>query len=215
MNLEILGSLPDINALERRMKALATLDALLCEDWEDRYYSFDASWSDGETMGSMNDGCGDHFFIHFSKVGAAIVGLAHEAPGITWEEPWPWLYADLPAAFEKDFLNEPAFETKNATFCAWRLADADAWSCGRSPHGDIEDGSAELLEILTTDHSGFLEYANDYYEDEVEDRPIDPEAVAAIYALEPLTPELAARINPDCSLEDLQEDLTAIGYPIG
>ena len=71
-------SLPSIANLRRRSQALAMLDAIVCPDWEGRYYSYNAGWSEGEEMGSMRNGSGDDWFILFSDCGAAIKGLDHE-----------------------------------------------------------------------------------------------------------------------------------------
>jgi hypothetical protein len=35
------------------------LDAIVCPEWEHRYYSFNANWAADEVMGSMRDGSGD------------------------------------------------------------------------------------------------------------------------------------------------------------
>lgn len=32
------------------MQALAMLDAIVCPDWEGRYYSFNVSWGEAEAM---------------------------------------------------------------------------------------------------------------------------------------------------------------------
>jgi hypothetical protein len=51
-------------------------------------------------------------------------------------------------------------------------------------------------------------FAADYYE---VDLPLD--AVAAVYAHEPLTPPVIARLNADASIDMLREDVAEIGYP--
>lgn len=61
--------LPDIESLRRRSQALAMLDAIVCPEWEGRYYSFNASWGETEAMGSMRNGSGDDWFILFSPLG--------------------------------------------------------------------------------------------------------------------------------------------------
>lgn len=51
--------LPDIANLKRRTKALAMLEAIVCPEWEYRYYSYNSRWSSGEEMASMRNGQGD------------------------------------------------------------------------------------------------------------------------------------------------------------
>ena len=59
------SGLPDIRVLRRLTRSLAVLDAVLFPEWEERYHSFDASWSTGELMASPEDvkrelGLGSH-----------------------------------------------------------------------------------------------------------------------------------------------------------
>ena len=61
-----LSFLPDVEQLRRLLQSMAMLDAILCPEWDLRYYSFNARWADGEQMGSMRDGCGDDLFVHFA-----------------------------------------------------------------------------------------------------------------------------------------------------
>ena len=56
-----LRELPNVDELKRMFQSLALLDAILMPDWEYRYYSFDANWSDEEMLASMRDGSGDAF----------------------------------------------------------------------------------------------------------------------------------------------------------
>ena len=62
-----LTMLPSSATLERTCKGLALLDAILCEDWQYRLFSFNAAWSADrrERMASMRNGEGDAWFIVF------------------------------------------------------------------------------------------------------------------------------------------------------
>lgn len=55
--------------LERICKGIAALDAMLWEEWQDRYYSFDHAWntSAGQRMASMRNGEGDEWFMVFDS----------------------------------------------------------------------------------------------------------------------------------------------------
>lgn len=74
-----LSLLPDVDGLRRTWQSMAMLDAILCPEWQFRYYSFNAAWAVGEQMGSMRDGSGDDLFAHFGPVGCWLKGFAHEA----------------------------------------------------------------------------------------------------------------------------------------
>ena len=55
--------LPEIDTLKKRMQSLAALDAVVCPDWENRYFSFDKAWALGESLGSIRNGSGDEVFV--------------------------------------------------------------------------------------------------------------------------------------------------------
>ncbi len=205
-----LRRLPDIPTLRRITQALAMLDAILSPAWDHRYYSFDARWAEGEMMASMRNGSGDHWFALFTRAGVALHGLAHEAPAYRMDDPWPGIFDALPGDFRANFLEEPAFDTANSTFCIWRRATDGAWSSGplKLPPGDDPDGSADLLSILDGDPSRYCSFATSYYE-----RPILPDDVASIYRHAPLTEALIRRLNPSVTLASLEGDIDEIGYP--
>src|SRR5262245_49946339 len=114
-----LSELPDIPTFRRLTRALAMLDAILSPEWEFRYYSFNSHWADGEMMASMRNGSGDHWFALLTATGIVLHGLAHECPTFQHSSPWPGVFDSLPAEFHASFLNEPAFDTANSTFCIW------------------------------------------------------------------------------------------------
>jgi hypothetical protein len=107
-------------------------------------------------------------------------------------------------------VDEPAFDARNCTFCLWRRTGGAGWEHGpvEFPDGDDADGSALLLGILDGRPESYRAFAADYYE---VDLPLA--AVAAVYAHEPLTPALIARLNADASIDMLGEDVAEIGYP--
>lgn len=205
-----LGGLPDIHGFRRLTRALAMLDAILSPDWQDRYYSFNSRWADNAMMASMRNGSGDHWFALLTSAGVALHGLAHEYPMFRRHSPWPGIFDALPAEFHTNFLNEPAFDTANSTFCIWRRATDDGWSGGavQAPPGDDPDGSAWLLSILAGKPEQYVQFAAEYYE-----REIKLADVVAAYRHVPLTEALVKRLNPAVHLESLEGDMTEIGYP--
>lgn len=203
-----LSALPDIDGFRRVTRALAMLDAILSPDWEFRYYSFNSRWGDGEMMASMRNGEGDHWFALICPAGVALHGLAHEAPSFTPDQPHPAIFGSLPPEFKTNFHDEPAFVTANSTYCIWRRAADDRWHCGAPPELCAQDGSEDFLPILLGQPQHYVEFAADYYE-----RQLDLADVAAVYGHQPLSEELVGRLNPDVSLDDLEDDIDEIGYP--
>src|ERR1700740_1935501 len=107
-----LSALPEAVGLRRLCRSRAMLDAILCPEWPYRYHSFNANWAAGEEMASMRDGCGDGYFILFTKAGAIMKGFAHESEA--WRrtsqrgQPLPGMFDGVPEEFA-GFLDEPAF----------------------------------------------------------------------------------------------------------
>jgi len=99
------------------------LDAILCPEWQFRYYSFNAGWAPGEQMGSMRNGSGDELFAHFGAAGCWLKGFAHENPLSPYRENpkrvWPGVLDNVPGEFA-GCLREPAFSVEDVTFCIWR-----------------------------------------------------------------------------------------------
>jgi hypothetical protein len=217
--LDVAQALPEIDAVRDRSRALAMLDAILSPDWESRYYSYDAAWSDGEEMASMRDGSGGDYSIVFSEAGAFIRCFDHESvmnPYATGAL-WPGLVESVPEVFA-GCVTEPAFSTENdllrATAVLWRETGDDTWHTGDVAMPDSDDDAdpdgADWLLDLHTDPAptGYALFAEEYFEARV-----DVQAVRLIYALTPLTEDLVQWLNPARSLADLDDDITEIGYP--
>ena len=204
-----LDRLPEIEDFIRITQSLAALDAILSSDWEYRYYSFDSKWSDNQQMASMRDGSGDQWFSVISKQGVALLGLAHESPQYTPDNPKPWVYDQLPPEFDKNLRREPAFDSENSTLCIWRLASDSKWSSGITTESSLtDDGSEQLLTILEGRPNQYAEYAAEYYE-----RTVAVELIQSVYDHKPITRMMAASINPDVVMDPLKKDLVQIGYP--
>ena len=218
-----LSGLVEIDRLRRLLQSMAMLDAILCRDWQYRYYSFQADWAAGEQMGSMRDGSGDDFFALFNGGGCILKGFAHEAKmspyALKPKRVWPGVLDSVPPEFAS-CLREPAFSIEDATFCVWRRYADDSWRCGaiEFPAGPDPDGSERLLSPLDGRPESYLEYASDYFE-----KPfLTLHMVRHVYEQRPLTDELIAVMtqdigvedeNPRLGLADLEEDITEIGYP--
>jgi hypothetical protein len=203
-----LAKLPAIDGFRRAAQSLAALDAVLSPDWEDRCYSYDASWSEGEQLASMRGGSGDGWFARITRGGIVVHGLAHESADFVPGAPKPWVFGQLPPELGATFLAEPAFDTANSTFCLWRSADARQWSRGPVPATAGDDGAHEQLEPLWAGAVGYHAWAEDYYEVALELADVE-----AFFRHEPVTLERARRMNPSVDFVALQKELSAIGYP--
>ena len=208
-----LAELPGIDELKRISQSIATLDAIMMDDWEYRYFSFDANWGDGEVLASMRNGSGDSYSILFNSFGAVIKGYGHESEmaGYTVDsgKVWPGVLDELPPEFEA-VLTDPAFVAEETSFCIWRKYSDSKWQTGKIefPDGEDPDGSEDLLFMLDGIPKTYQQWVKEYYEKDI---PLD--AVKAVYEHKPLTQQLVSSLNPERRFEDLESDLDEIRYP--
>jgi hypothetical protein len=209
-----LTNLPPPDALRRLLQALALLDAILEEEWDNRYYSFDSKWSATEQMGSMRNGSGDDFFALFSTNGCFLRGFDHGSAMSPWREKpskiWPGVLTGVPPQFN-NALNEPAFHMEDTTFCIWCLARTAAWHHGSIdfPDGEDPDGSQWLLSPLDGSPETYQTFAEEYFELDV---PLD--AIARVFAHEPLSAALLQAFPSSRDLQSVIKDAVEIDYPI-
>jgi len=201
---------PNIEGLRRLTKSIAMLDAIICPEWDYRYYSFNSKWGPGEEMASMRNGCGDEWFLLFDCNGAALKGLAHEYP-LAGDASFALHIQEVVPSVFASFLHEPAFDMKAASFCIWRRHTDSVWrvvSTGDRPVNPEDDGSTELILIFDGDPETYRAWAEAYYE-----REIPKAGVEALYKHEPLNEQLVNELNAAVSLADIMADVAEIGYP--
>jgi len=72
------SSLPDRKSLETICKSISVLDAIISQEWQYRYYSYNSRWDTNERCLQMRNGSGNEMHILFREDGCAINGFAHE-----------------------------------------------------------------------------------------------------------------------------------------
>lgn len=207
-----LNLLPKSGELKRICRAIAMLDAIMEQDWESRYYSYDSKWSAGQEMASMRDGSGDEVFVLFEPGRTILKGYAHESAFAAHLQasgtPYPGVLDYVPSEFAA-FLSEPAFSPAETTFCIWE--SAGDWHTGQIefPADADPDGSEALLSMFDGRPETYRRWCEEYYEASV---PL--ESVARVYAHEPLSRPLVKSLNRDAALRPLKDDIIEIGYPL-
>ena len=199
-----LSALPSPPELRRLCQSLAVLDAVLCEEWEGRCYSFNGQWGTDEQLATMRNGSGDEWQALFTNAGVILFGLAHESKSYRSGDPYPEILQGLPLEL-KAALDEPAFDSQNLSFCLWHEPGSE-WKTG--PIESLgEDGSSELLELLDGQPRSYHRYASEYFEVEL---PL--EGIEHVYMHHPLTASLLESLSGERDLGELREDLEEIGY---
>lgn len=198
------SKLPAPKQLKTLMQSMATLDAILCSEWQYRHYSFDSTWGPSEEMGSVRNGSGDDLFVLFNDSGAFLKGFSHEFPK---QELSPEMfYKDVPSAFRAG-VDEPAFSPQNVSYCAWHELANPAWK-DSVKEKDLDFNVFFLIQDLDGQASTFQKFAAEYHEMEVDIRPLQ-----AVFDQTSMTEDLALSLNPEVDYSSLLSDLKQIGYP--
>lgn len=182
--------------LLKQCQRLALLDAILCPEWDYRYFSFNAHWNkdNNEQMASMRDGTGTEYFILFSPQGVVGKLLVLE----TQLENSTSALNQVPDVFQS-FKTEPAFDLENASGFFWYEFSKHEWYQVPSTL------QSEPLEYLQSDLSYYYNWAIDYYE-----REINYSVLEQVANNLTINAEQLAILNPDLILSDLQPDLDEI-----
>lgn len=189
--------LPSMDEVKSVAQGLALVDAIIMPEWEHRFFSFNSNW-DGrgkEMMGSMRDGMGSEYFLHFSNQGVAGKVLSQiQLPEVDL------CFNTIPGEFSA-FKSESAFNLENATFYFWRKFEDRAWSV--CPEGSDE---YPLLAFLVSGCSYYEKWAETYYE-----KKIEKGALSRIFNSLGVTLADISLLNPETSIEALEEDIIEIG----
>jgi len=199
-----LFTLPHPGQLLKRSKALATLDALYCQQWDLRCFSHNSRWSENEQMASMRDGEGNDYFIRFAPFGTAVKGTYIENGTFENNEIADKARAEMPKTFES-FLSEPAFSVNEASFIAWFDEKIEEWKKTVSNKGD---GSDILMECIQGDGMVFKNWAYDYYEIDIK-----LEFIEHVFQFMPIDAQFIEQLGVYVDRNLLREDLGEIGYP--
>lgn len=198
------SSLPSPQQLKSIMQSMAALDAILCPEWQYRYYSFDTSWGPSEQMGSIRNGSGDDIFVLFNESGCFLKGFSHEFPQ---RELSPnMFYENIPDAFQAG-TTEPAFSPQNVSYCAWQDLSGEGWK-DSVKESDLDFNVFFLIQDLDGQASTFQKFAEEYHEMEV-----DLGSLQAVFDQASMTKDLAESLNPEIEYSSLLSDLNQIGYP--
>ncbi|MEZ4366720.1 MAG: hypothetical protein R2939_10590 [Kofleriaceae bacterium] len=178
---------------------MAALDAMLCEEWEHRNFSFNHRWTpDGrERMASMRTGEGDDWFVVFEPGGVFLKSLWHESPPFDVDT----IYAGLPASLARH-RTEPAFSMGRVTFGGWH--DGAAWTL-RGDWSPIE----EDFGMIEGAAEAYRDFAGSYFEVDV---PLG--GIARVLAGEPLDAALLDEIGATRTLDELADSTRSASQPI-
>ena len=241
LSTENLNLLPNPNELKRICKSISALEAIICPEWEFRYYSYQKDWSETEEFCEMRNGQGDQMLIVFSENGTCINEFAHESEMNGWEnvlieekksfveklfgskketkteltqEIANGILNELPQEFNEFIFGEPV-KSIGTTFCIWQTKTDKNWKIGKVelPKDEYKDGSSDLLQLLDGKSQTYKNWAEEYYEENFEESELNLELVEKIFSGTVITKEFVIEINPELNdFEQLKSNLDEIGY---
>lgn len=234
---EYLNFLPNPKELQQICRSISAIEAIICPEWQYRYFSYQKDWSETEEVCEMRNGQGDQMLILFSPHGVCINGFAKhsemngwknirveekkaftsmlfkskkEAKTILTQEISEGVLDSLPEVFNGFIFGEP-IKSIGTTFCVWTTPTDANWKTGKVklPKDNYRDGSQDLLKLLDGNSSTYIKWAQEYYEcDE-----LNSDLIERIYAGQSISKEMVLQINPN--LEDfdkLKVDLNEIKF---
>jgi hypothetical protein len=199
------STLPDRNKLQHICKSISVLDAILSQEWVDRYFSYQRQWSEEEEFFEMRNGQGDSLMILFRNEGCIINGMTHEY----YPKDKSKLTKGLPEVFAEFVFGEPV-NSIGTTFCLW-TTDNFKWQTGQIEN--LADGSSELLWIFDNEPQTYFNWAKDYYQDHFLSDAKSATVISDIYSQKVLTREMVLSIvNVLDDWGQLKNNLDEIGY---
>lgn len=238
---ENLNLLPNPRELKNICKSIAALEAIICPEWEYRYYSYQKDWSETEELFEMRTGQGDKLLVIFSTEGTCLNGFAHASKfnrckNVLGEEnnslfqnlfgqkkePQTKLKQEtvvgildrLPKEFQEFIYGEPV-KSIGTTFCIWQTKTDNNWKIGEVelPNDEYKDGSSDLLQLLDGNPLTYKNWLEEYYEKSFEENKLELELVEKIYNRTIITKEIIVEINPNLSdFQLVKSNLDKIGY---
>jgi len=184
-----------ISNLQKNLKCLALLDAIIEPEWEYRYYSYNSKWGPNEEMASLRDSCGGEWFVLFFENNIAFKCTSPE-DGLAknFEE----LKKSMPVEFS-GFISEPAFSMSEGS-CLWYVKE-NKWI-------KLGENITDLPTPDTINEITAKEYCN--FAEEIYEKEIDPIIIESVFNGK-FTLNTAKEINPNINISNLQSELLEIG----
>lgn len=196
-HLKAIEMLPTVKEVYETSQSLAAIDAILMPEWEFRYFSFNDTWDTDESMASMRDGCGSHYYMTFDSQLTKCLGKLYDS-SIGVKE----ATSIQDSHIFKRFLKEPAFENEDVTLYFYSTSHEAKWQ------GIQSLTNIPFLGFLVNKEGAYIPWAESYYEIEIEAQPI-----IDIFNYQPITPSVVNQLNPNCCVSTLIDDLNEINYP--
>jgi hypothetical protein len=149
----------NIHEIILQMKRLALLDAGICQEWQYRYFSYNARWGPGTQMASLRDGCGSHWYMLLDNKDCAFK-VYDKGNKISLDEAIKFIPK---GTFFQDFINEPAFLIEEISQIGYFNNGIIKY------YGNEVSGPLSVKEVTQWNVDNYANWARPYYEMEVSD----------------------------------------------
>ena len=194
-----------IEELKMNLKAMAILDMIMVPKEDDWLRLVNFYKTDTEYGYILDNGSGDKLMVSFVDKGAMIIGFDHENElnqfaADEWDSGFiEYTYANVPEAFTQLLSDEEKDET---TFCMWST-DGTNWMQNEVEGND--GGKEYLLGYICQNAESWCAWGEEYY-----DITVDLELVQKVYQGEMLENEDITKLNPECNVEEVLEEIAGL-----
>lgn len=209
-------ALPEPSRIQNAWKAAAMYEALIQPDTNWRVVRFFARRLAGVDVGWIDSRQGDCIKAAFCPQGTIIHGYNSGSPlaamaKVLIDAELSGRDSAVPAGLRR-LLKLDSLDCGGMTFCLWRTRRDHTW---RIPEVLVSSPAIasypfEMLEIVAGGVECFVAWVEEYYE-----RLPAPDVITRIFALDPLTSELASLVGATCVFAEACERAKEIGYPLG
>ncbi|WP_152393265.1 hypothetical protein [Paenibacillus guangzhouensis] len=213
---------PEPELLRTRMRSLAALDTILCdEDWL-RVHRYEHAWMPDLDLGVIENGAGDHLYVLFAETGVLIKGFDHESPLSPHAredgEVWPGMYEEVPETLYSHLRDhQEELQVEDVTCCLWRLKGDTNWHCGEwagihtVDERERDGGASYLLGYLHGSPQDYKEWAEDYFD---QSEPLSLDIVSEMYNAIQVETRWITALNPNRQVQEVVDDLMQMGMVV-
>lgn len=191
--------------LKQILDKMTILDIIMCPKEEDYLRITTMQKIENGYKYIVDNGSGDSLIIFITSNGAYIKGFDHESKwnqfgADEWNEDfYEQVYKNAPSEFFELVGNED--ERNETTFCMWNVDDTEKWYQNETLYDDDDGGKEFLLGYIMESAKEWCEWAEDYYEQE-----LNMDIIKKVYNGASIDDEIISKLNETRNIkETLQE----------
>lgn len=192
--------------LKQILQKMAILDIIMVPKEEDYLRITTMQKVENGYKYIVDNGSGDSLIIFITPNGAYIKGFDHESKwnqlaADEWDEDfYEQVYKNAPSEFLELVENEE--ERDETTFCMWCVDDTEKWYQNETLYDDDDGGKEYLLEYIMESAKEWCEWAEDYYEQE-----LNIDIVKKVYNGVSVDDEIISKLNETRNIKEALQEI--------